>query len=75
MDTEDKSLFITEIPETLRRLVLILVKTFYGLENYIIIDYIQRKTIIKEEALRDLLKIDIKYLRQLILPLKVCFLY
>lgn len=76
MDTEaDKQLYIAEIPEMLKKLLLFLVKTFYGLEHFVLADYIQRKTIVKEEAIRDVLKIDLKYLRQLILPLKVCFLY
>lgn len=76
MDVDaDKQQFVTEVPEMLKKLLLFLVKTFYGLEHSVVADYIQRKTIVKEDAIRDLLKIDLKYLRQLILPLKVCFLY
>ena len=73
--TEDggKQKILTEVPESLKRLVIIIVKTFYGLEPYIVVDYIQRHVIIKEEKLRDLVKIDLKMLRTFITTLKVCF--
>ena len=60
--TEDgggKQKILTEVPESLKRLVIIIVKTFYGLEPYIVVDYIQRHVIIKEEKLRSIQAADI----------------
>jgi hypothetical protein len=62
---------VSEVPETLRRLVLVLTKTFYGLNHYVVMDYIQRNVCIKEGRLGDILKFDQKVLRQLLIALKV----
>lgn len=62
---------ITEIPEDLKRLTLIMVKTFYGLDHFVICDYIQKKVIMKEDELRDLCKIDQRQLRKFLVTLKV----
>lgn len=71
MEEHPKQTFVTEVPEILRKLTLFLVKVFYGLDSFVVLDYIQRKTIVKEEYIRDTLKVDQKYLRQILTPLKV----
>lgn len=75
MDTkkEKEIEFVSEIPERLKTLTLSLIKTFYGVEHYVITNYIQDNVCIKEERLRDLLKLDTRGLRLIIQSLKVCF--
>lgn len=62
---------LTEIPEHLERLLLTLVKTFYGLDCYVVFAYIQKKVILKEEELRDICRIDLRQLRKFLVTLKV----
>ena len=71
VDGTDKNNIVSEIPETLKRLTLMLTKAFYGPEHYLVVDYIQRSTIIREERLREMLRVETRYLRQLLQPLKV----
>ncbi|KAH7729279.1 TFIIE alpha subunit family protein [Aphelenchoides avenae] len=70
-DGVDKNNIVSEIPETLKRLTLMLTKAFYGPEHYLVVDYVQRSTIIREERLREMLRVETRYLRQLLQPLKV----
>lgn len=65
---------VAEVPDTLKRLTLMLTKAFYGLEHYVVVDYIQRNTIVREERLREILRLETRYLRQLLQPLKARFL-
>ncbi|KAL3110207.1 hypothetical protein niasHT_015810 [Heterodera trifolii] len=67
---EDKRV-LTEIPENLKYLVILLVKNFYGPEYYVLCEYIQKRVIIKEDELRDLCKIDQRQLRKFLITLKV----
>lgn len=62
---------VSEVPESLKRLTLKLIKIFYGIEHYVITDYIQTNVCIKEEKLRDLLKLDQRTLRLILQILKV----
>ena len=62
---------LTEVPETLKKLTLYLAEIFYSLEHYVLVYYIQRNVIMKEEQIRDICKIDQRHLRQLMLTLKV----
>lgn len=64
---------LTEPPETLQRLLLTLVKTFYSLEQYVVFDYIMKKVILREDELRDVCRIDVKQLRNFLKTLKVRF--
>lgn len=43
-----------------------MVKTFYGKEHYIVLDYVQRNKCIKEDDLRQLIKFDQRFLRTVI---------
>uniref|UniRef100_A0A915DXP2 HTH TFE/IIEalpha-type domain-containing protein n=1 Tax=Ditylenchus dipsaci TaxID=166011 RepID=A0A915DXP2_9BILA len=61
----------TEVPEILKRLTLLIVKSFYSKEHCVVADYIQRNVCVKEDKLREFLKVDQKYLRQLLITLKV----
>jgi transcription initiation factor IIE alpha subunit len=63
---------VNEVPETLKRLVLLLSKVFYGQHHYVVMDYLQRNVCLKEERLRDILKMETRFLRQLLVTLKVC---
>lgn len=74
MDTEKSNLntqVLTEVPITLQQLLLTLVKIFYGIECYVIFCYIQKKIILKEEELRQVVKIDQRQLRKFLVTLKV----
>jgi hypothetical protein len=64
---------VNEVPETLKRLVLILAKVFYGPQHYILMDYLQQNVCVKEDRLRDLLKFEPRNLRQLLVTLKVVY--
>jgi hypothetical protein len=66
---------VNEVPDTLRQLVLILAKVFYGPHHYLLMDYLQRNVCVKEERLRDILKFEQRFLRQLLGTLKVCHSY
>nr|CDP96847.1 Bm7497, isoform a [Brugia malayi] len=48
-----------------------MVKTFYGREHYIVLDYVQRNKCIKEDDLRQLIKFDQRFLRTVLMQLKV----
>lgn len=72
MDSKNEEVeLVYEVPESLKNLTLKLIKTFYGIEHYVITDYIQSNVIIKEENLRDLLKLDQRTLRLFLQTLKV----
>uniref|UniRef100_A0A0N4UH10 TFIIE domain-containing protein n=1 Tax=Dracunculus medinensis TaxID=318479 RepID=A0A0N4UH10_DRAME len=53
------------------RFTLCIAKAFYGREHYVILDYIQKNICIKEDDLRQLLKLDQRFLRTILLQLKV----
>ncbi|CAD5218770.1 unnamed protein product [Bursaphelenchus okinawaensis] len=71
MDGGEGSTIITEIPENLKNLCLLLTKTFYTLPHYVVLDYVQKLGCVKEDRLRDILKLEPKTLRGLIVTLKV----
>uniref|UniRef100_A0A1I7VJ88 HTH TFE/IIEalpha-type domain-containing protein n=1 Tax=Loa loa TaxID=7209 RepID=A0A1I7VJ88_LOALO len=48
-----------------------MVKTFYGKEHYIVLDYVRRNKCIKEDDLRHLIKFDQRFLRTVLMQLKV----
>jgi transcription initiation factor IIE alpha subunit len=66
---------VNEVPETLRRLVLMLAKVFYGPQHYILMDYLQQNVCVKEDRLRELLKFEPRNLRQILVSLKVGFYF
>ncbi|KAI6217560.1 Transcription initiation factor IIE subunit alpha [Aphelenchoides fujianensis] len=57
---------IAEVPDRLKALSLILVKAFYGLQHYVLLDFIQRNVCVKEDQIRDILKIEHRLLRTLL---------
>ncbi|KAK0403843.1 hypothetical protein QR680_017154 [Steinernema hermaphroditum] len=62
---------VNEVPENLKRLTLFITKAFYGVEHYVLVDYLQRNICIKEDQLRDITRMDSRVLRQLLVQLKV----
>ncbi|KAI6175892.1 Transcription initiation factor IIE subunit alpha [Aphelenchoides bicaudatus] len=71
MDNAQTGSVVNEVPETLKRLILVLAKVFYGPHHYILMDYLQQNVCVKEDRLRDLLKFETRFLRQLLVTLKV----
>jgi transcription initiation factor TFIIE subunit alpha len=59
------------VPEFLKTFILTIAKTFYGIEHFVIADYIQRNVCVKEEKLRQFLKFDPKTLKPFLVQLKV----
>uniref|UniRef100_A0AC35G3F1 HTH TFE/IIEalpha-type domain-containing protein n=1 Tax=Panagrolaimus sp. PS1159 TaxID=55785 RepID=A0AC35G3F1_9BILA len=59
------------VPEFLKTFILTIAKTFYGVEHFVIADYIQRNVCVKEEKLRQFLKFDPKTLKPFLVQLKV----
>uniref|UniRef100_A0A7E4VYC3 HTH TFE/IIEalpha-type domain-containing protein n=1 Tax=Panagrellus redivivus TaxID=6233 RepID=A0A7E4VYC3_PANRE len=59
------------VPEFLKAFTLTIAKTFYGVEHFVIADYIQRNVCVKEEKLRQLLKFDPRSLKPILTVLKV----
>uniref|UniRef100_A0A915A554 HTH TFE/IIEalpha-type domain-containing protein n=1 Tax=Parascaris univalens TaxID=6257 RepID=A0A915A554_PARUN len=70
-DDEPKSSVLDELPPDLMRLGLIIAKAFYGREHYIVMEYIQKNTCIKEDDLRTIIKFDQRFLRGILVQLKV----
>lgn len=68
---ESQQKITTEVPEILKKLTLYIVKAFYGKPEYVIADYIQKIGCVKEDRIRDLLKMDQKFLRSCLVKLKV----
>ncbi|KAI1726313.1 TFIIE alpha subunit domain-containing protein [Ditylenchus destructor] len=68
---ESQQKITTEVPEILKKLMLYIVKAFYGRPEYVIADYIQKIGCVKEDRIRDLLKMDQKFLRACLVKLKV----
>ncbi|VDK61229.1 unnamed protein product [Onchocerca ochengi] len=68
---EQKRMILEELPENLIRFASLMVKTFYGKEHYIVLDYVQRNKCIKEDDLRQLIKFDQRFLRTILMQLKV----
>ena len=75
MESAESKAVISEIPDRLKALTLCLVKSFYGQNAYVLFDYIQRNVCVKEEQIREILKIDHRLLRQTLVSLKVCKRY
>ncbi|KAK6043465.1 TFIIE alpha subunit [Cooperia oncophora] len=61
---------VTEVPESLHRVLLLMVKNFFSKEHYLVVYYIMRAVCIREENLRSRLNFDQKQLRQLLAGLK-----
>lgn len=61
---------LTEVPESLKRLVHYIVRGFYGVEHSIIIDLLVRNPCMKEDDMIELLKFERKQLRMLMNTLK-----
>ncbi|VDM13809.1 unnamed protein product [Wuchereria bancrofti] len=68
---EQTGMILEELPENLIRFTSLMVKTFYGREHYIVLDYVQRNKCIKEDDLRQLIKFDQRFLRTVLMQLKV----
>ena len=52
---------LTEVPETLKRIVRYVIRGFYGIEEALIIDLLIHHPCIKEDDLIDLLKVENVY--------------
>ncbi|EYC41489.1 hypothetical protein Y032_0567g32 [Ancylostoma ceylanicum] len=61
---------VTEVPPSLHRALLMMVKNFFSKEHYLVVYYIMRSVCIREENLRSRLNFDQKQLRQLLAGLK-----
>jgi len=57
---------VTVVPDELKKLTLYLAKVFYGKEHSVIVDYIQRKVYVKEDTMREDLRLDGKELKAII---------
>lgn len=60
-----------EVPNSLKRLVRLVMRGFYGIEHVLVMDILIRKPCMKEEDLSDLLKFEKKQLSRVIAQLKV----
>ncbi|VDD92309.1 unnamed protein product [Enterobius vermicularis] len=70
-ESDQKNVILEELPENLIRFAQIVTKAFYGREHYVVVDYIQKNTCIKEDDLRHLLKFDQRFMRSVLNQLKV----
>ncbi|MFH4984662.1 hypothetical protein AB6A40_011371 [Gnathostoma spinigerum] len=70
-DEKAENVILEEIPDNLIRLGLFVAKAFYGREHYVVLDYIQKNTCIKEDDLRQIIKFDQRFLRTILVQLKV----
>lgn len=61
---------LTEVPESLKRLIRLVVRGFYSIEHAIVIDLLVRNPCMKEDDIIELLKYDRKQLRSYINTLK-----
>uniref|UniRef100_A0A915PU40 HTH TFE/IIEalpha-type domain-containing protein n=1 Tax=Setaria digitata TaxID=48799 RepID=A0A915PU40_9BILA len=68
---EHREMILEELPENLIRFASLMVKTFYGKEHYIVLNYVQRNKCIREDDLRQLIKFDQRFLRTVLMQLKV----
>ena len=66
MDSE----VLTEIPQTLKRLIRLITRGFYGMEHAIIIDLLVRNPCMKEDDMVEILQFDRKQMRAMINTLK-----
>ncbi|GAB1604770.1 general transcription factor IIE subunit 1-like [Argonauta hians] len=67
METE----LLHEVPESLKRLVRLIVRGFYSIEHAIILDLLVRHPCMKEDDMIDLLKFERKHLRSMLNTLKM----
>lgn len=61
---------LTEVPESLKRLIRLVVRGFYTIEHAIVIDLLVRNPCMKEDDIIELLKFDRKQLRAYVNTLK-----
>lgn len=61
---------VDEIPDAMKKLATFIARGFYGPEHGILMDQLKRRTVMKEDELRHLLKLDIKQLRAILVQLK-----
>ncbi|CAI2352242.1 unnamed protein product [Caenorhabditis sp. 36 PRJEB53466] len=67
---QQETTVVDEIPESLNRILLMILKNFYSHEQFLIVYYIMRAQCIREENLKNRLLIDQKTLRQQLAGLK-----
>lgn len=70
LTTVGREMATTEIPRPLKLLVQKVMRGFYPIDHFIVVDILVRKQLMKEDDLADLLKFDKKQLRQVIASLK-----
>ncbi|KAK3098814.1 hypothetical protein FSP39_023331 [Pinctada imbricata] len=61
---------LTEVPQTLKRLIRLITRGFYGMEHAIIIDLLVRNPCMKEDDMVEILQFDRKQMRAMINTLK-----
>lgn len=61
---------LTEVPETLKRLIRYVARGFYGTEHAIVIDYLVHHPCVKEDDLIELIRFDRKQFRAVVNQLK-----
>lgn len=66
MDSE----VLTEVPQSMKRLVRLVARGFYSIEHALVIDMLVRNPCMKEDDMLELLKFDRKQLRAVINTLK-----
>lgn len=68
---DQKQLTLEELPDELIRLTLMVAKTFYGNEHYIVVKYVQTNRCIRFDALTQLIKFKARHLRRILRQLKL----
>ncbi|XP_039258316.2 general transcription factor IIE subunit 1-like [Styela clava] len=67
---ENESEVLREVPDALQRLIRYVARGFYGLEHGLVIDVLVRNACVKEDDIQELLKMDKKQLRAMLVFLK-----
>jgi transcription initiation factor TFIIE subunit alpha len=62
---------LTEVPQSMKRLVRLVARGFYSIEHALVIDMLVRNPCMKEDDMLELLKFDRKQLRAVINTLKI----
>lgn len=67
---ENETEVLREAPDALQRLIRFVVRGFYGIEHGLVIDVLVRNACVKEEDIQELMKMDKKQLRAILVHLK-----
>ncbi|XP_033095952.1 general transcription factor IIE subunit 1-like [Anneissia japonica] len=70
MSTINDPDILTQVPDELKKLAKLIIRGFYTFEHVLVIDFLVRNQIMKEDDMAELLKFDKKHLRLLLNQLK-----